>query len=207
MRHPVFARLYHRVSAAAEAAGVAAHRDVLLAGLAGRVIEVGAGNGVNFGHYPRSVTEVVAVEPEEYLRARAREAARDAAVPIRVVDAVADALPAADAEFDAAVASLVLCSVPDQARALAELFRAVRPGGELRFYEHVLADSPGLARVQRVVDLVWPTLAAGCHTARDTIGAVERAGFVVEECRRFPFRPCWMATPVEPHVLGLARRP
>jgi SAM-dependent methyltransferase len=207
VRHPVFARLYHRLSGAAEAAGVAVHRDLLLAGLAGRVIEVGAGNGLNFGHYPPSVTELVALEPEPYLRSRAEEAARRAAVPVRVVDSVADSLPTVAGEFDAAVASLVLCSVPDQGRALAELFRALRPGGELRFYEHVRSDSPGLAGVQRALDLVWPALTGGCHTGRDTIGAIERAGFEVEECRRFPFRPCWMATPVEPHVLGRARRP
>ena len=107
------------------------------AGLTGRVVEVGAGNGLNFGHYPATVTEVVAVEPEPYLRERAEEAARAAPVDVTVVVGLADALPAEDGAFDAAVASLVLCSVPDQAGALAELRRVVRPDGELRFYEHV----------------------------------------------------------------------
>jgi ubiquinone/menaquinone biosynthesis C-methylase UbiE len=98
------------------------------AGLTGRVVELGAGNALNFPHYPASVTEVVAVEPEDYLRALAEEAAAAAPITANVVDAVADHLPFADGSFDAAVASLVLYSIPDQARALAELHRVVRPG-------------------------------------------------------------------------------
>ncbi|MEA2467958.1 MAG: hypothetical protein QOJ57_2084, partial [Thermoleophilaceae bacterium] len=142
VHHPLFARLYALISPKAEKAGVGDHRREMLDGLAGRVIELGAGNGLNFAQYPESVTEVVAVEPEPYLRSRADEAAAAAAVPVTVVEGTADRLPAADASFDAAVASLVLCSVPDQARALAELRRVLRPGGELRFYEHVIADTP-----------------------------------------------------------------
>ncbi len=174
---------------------------------AGKVIEVGAGSGLNFAHYPASVTEVVAVEPEPYLRARASEAARMARLMVRVVDGTADRLPAGDGAFDAVVASLVLCSVPDQAAALAECLRVLRPGGELRFYEHVLADEPRLARLQRRADLIWPHLGAGCHTSRDTLRAIERAGFSVSACRRFTFRPCVLGAPVSPHVLGRATRP
>src|SRR3954453_23146403 len=103
--HPFFARFWIKVSPKAEAKGVAAHRDELLAGLSGRVLELGAGNGLNFAHYPATVAEVVAVEPEAYLRERAAEAAAAAHVPVRVVDGVADRLPAPDASFDAAVAS------------------------------------------------------------------------------------------------------
>ena len=128
VRHPIFARLYARVSPGVERKGAAEHRDELLAGVAGRVIEIGAGNGLNFAHYPASVTEVVAVEPEPYLRGRAQEAAESAPVPVTIVDGVADDLPADDGAFDAAVASLVLCSVPDQATALAEVRRVLRPG-------------------------------------------------------------------------------
>src|SRR5689334_19263123 len=136
---PRFARMYPAAAERADARGGAEHRRRLLEGLAGRVIELGAGGGRNFAHYPQTVTEVVAIEPEPTLRERAAEAARAAPVAISVRAGTADALPLEDGEMDAAVASLVLCSVPDQPRALAELRRVVRPGGELRFYEHVVA--------------------------------------------------------------------
>ena len=207
VHHPLFARLYERLAPRVEEQGAAEHRRELLAGLKGRVIEVGAGTGLNFTHYPETVDEVVAVEPEAYPRRRAEEAAAATSVTVTVVDGVADRLPAADQSFDAGVASLVLCSVPDQASALAELRRVVRPGGELRFYEHVLANSPGLARFQHAIGHVWPWFAGGCHPDRETGKAIEEAGFVIEESRRFPFRPCFIETPVAPHILGRARRP
>lgn len=191
----------------AEKAGQLEHRRELLAGLAGRIVEVGAGNGLNFPHYPPEVEEVVAVEPEAYLRERAREAAAEVAVPIGVVDGLAERLPLDHGSADGGVVSLVLCSVASQAAALAELRRVLRPGGELRFYEHVRGDTRGLARLQRAADVVWPHLAGGCHTHRDTPRAIERAGFAIETCRRFSFRPCSVLAPIEPHVLGRARRP
>jgi ubiquinone/menaquinone biosynthesis C-methylase UbiE len=204
--HPWFARCYTWISGGAERAGAGSHRAETLDGLSGRVIELGCGNGMNFSHYPRSVTHVVAVEPEPYLRARAADAARRAPVPVSVVAAVGDALPAADASFDAAVASLVLCSVARPTAALAELHRVLRPGGELRFYEHVRADSRRLAAVQDRMDLVWPRLAGGCHANRDTVATIAAAGFHVERLRRFRFQPCWLVAPVAPHVIGTARR-
>ncbi|MGH9013992.1 MAG: class I SAM-dependent methyltransferase [Acidimicrobiia bacterium] len=207
VRHPIFARMYARIVAEAEKKGAAEHRHELLADLSGSVIEVGAGTGLNFRHYPGTVSEVLATEPEPLLRRIATEEAERATVPIKVVDGVADALPADDGSFDAGVASLVLCSVPEQATALAELHRVIRPGGELRFYEHVQADTPGFARVQRAVDVFWPLFGGGCHTSRDTVGAIEAAGFVVERHRRFRFVPCFVARPVAPHVLGVAHRP
>ncbi len=138
VHHPLFARFYARCAPHEDGRGGTEHRRELLAGLSGRVVEVGAGIGSNFAHYPAAVTEVVAVEPEPYLRAKAEHAATAATVKVRVVEGLADALPLADGEADAGVASLVLCSVPDQAEALAELRRVIRPGGELRFYEHVI---------------------------------------------------------------------
>jgi len=207
IRHPIFARAYARLSLGMEREGIADRRRVLLGGLTGRVIEVGAGNGLNFGHYPVAVTEVVAVEPEPYLRQLAVDAARQAPVPVRVVDGSADQLPAADGAFDAGVASLVLCSVADQARALAELRRVIRPGGELRFMEHVRADTPGLARVQRLVDPVWPLFGGGCHASRDTLAAIHTAGFQVERVERFRFPETRISSPTAPHILGIARNP
>ena len=207
VRHPIFARFYERFAAADEAKGAATHRQMLLAGLSGRVIEPGAGQGLNFRHYPHTVTEVLAVEPESYLRTLAGNAAADVAIPIRVVDGTADALPAADAAFDAGVVSLVLCTVPDQDRALAELYRVIRPGGELRFYEHIRSPRPGFARFQRALDLVWPAVAGGCHASRATDAAIQQAGFVIEERQDFSFRSSIIVAPLAPHILGIARRP
>ena len=207
VHHPLFARLFDRMAAKTEEQGASEHRERLLTGLSGRVLEVGAGNGLNFAHYPAAVTELVAVEPEDYLRARAEEAAMVAPIPISVVDGLADRLPAEDGSFDAAVASLVLCSVSDQGKALAELRRIVRPGGELRFYEHVVSEERGLARVQNAVAWFWPRVGGGCHPNRDTVDAIVRAGFEIRRCERFPFRPSVVMMPVTPHVIGAAGRP
>jgi ubiquinone/menaquinone biosynthesis C-methylase UbiE len=207
-RHPIFARVYVRLSPAMEREGGADHRDRLLAGLSGWVIEVGAGSGLNFAHYPAEVTRVLAVEPEPYLREAARRSAVAAAVPIEVVDGIADELPAGDETFDAAVASLVLCSVPDPRAALQEMHRVLRNGGELRFFEHVRADTDGLQRAQRLVDAtIWPRLFGGCHTSRDTAAAIEASGFRLEGLDRFRFPDSGPAVPTSPHILGRAVRP
>jgi ubiquinone/menaquinone biosynthesis C-methylase UbiE len=207
VHHPIFARLYERISVTADRRGADQHRTELLADLAGRVIEVGAGNGRNFAHYPGSVTEVLAVEPEARLRESALRAAEEASLPIKVVAGVADRLPTEDASIDAGVASLVLCTVPDQDAALAELRRVIRPGGELRFYEHVVSRRPGAARVERALDAtIYPHLSGGCHLARDTLAAVERAGFEIRSSRRFPFGPSALGPQVA-HILGAASAP
>ncbi|MFF9864492.1 class I SAM-dependent methyltransferase [Streptomyces sp. NPDC013953] len=209
VHHPLFARFYARVSVAMDArGGVAAYRDELLDGLSGRVIEIGAGNGLNFAHYPGAVSEVVAIEPERRLRQLAASAALRAEVPVDVVPGAAEALPVKSEAFDAAVASLVLCTVRDVPRALAELHRVLRPGGELRFFEHGLAAGRGLATAQRVLDrTVWPTLFGGCHTARDPLAAIEAAGFEMVEYRRFRLPEKGPQLPSSPCVLGVARRP
>jgi ubiquinone/menaquinone biosynthesis C-methylase UbiE len=208
VRHPLFARFYARVLSRNEPAEIAEHRAQLLAGIAGRVVELGAGNGANFGHYSPTVAEVVAVEPEPYLRERAREAVQRASVPVTVLDGVADALPLADASCDAAVACLVLCSVPDQARALAELRRVLKPGGELRFYEHVRAPDARTRRAQRFVDRTfWPRAFGGCHTHRDTVGAIAAAGFAIERHEDLRLTSLPSFVPVATHALGVARRP
>ena len=204
-QHPIFARIYPRIARAADARGGAEHRRRLLSGLTGRVIEVGAGNGMNFGHYPPTVTEVVAVEPEERLRMLAERAV--ASVPVRVTGASAEALPGADGEFDAAVASLVLCSVADQRAALREIGRVLKPGGELRFYEHVRSPDRVRARLQRMLDATfYPALAGGCHCSRDTPAAIRDAGFAIERLEPAPIEG-ELVFPVLPHVIGIARAP
>jgi ubiquinone/menaquinone biosynthesis C-methylase UbiE len=206
VRHPLFARFYARLSVSMESAGVDKRRDALLAGLTGSVIEVGAGNGLNFRHYPGTVTGVLAIEPERHLRDLAEVSARAAKVPITVTDGTADRLPADDGSFDAVVASLMLCSVPDESVALAEMRRVLRPGGELRFMEHVRSDSAGQRRVQRLVDAtIWPVCFGGCHAGRDTVAAIAAAGFSVKEVDRYrmPDSGLW---PTTPHALGIAVR-
>ncbi len=206
-RHPLFARFYTRLSSAAEGKGAAEHRDHLLEGLSGTVVEVGAGNGLNFAHYPSSVTRVQAIEPEPYLRQRAELAGAAAPVTVSVLDGSADRIPLNDATADAGVASLVLCSVPDQSSALAELHRVIRPGGELRFYEHVLASNARWARRQGRIDPIWTRFAGGCHLTRTTVDSIQAAGFDVEECEEFVFSTSVFDRLAASHVLGRARRP
>lgn len=203
VHHPWFARAYMRMDGRAEDE----YRRELLAGLSGKVIEVGCGHGLNFPLYPGTVERVLAVEPEVTLRDAAALAATRAPVPIRVVSGVADHLPAGDAEFDAGIVSLVLCTVPDQQRALAELRRVIRPGGELRFYEHVASHGSFACGVQRLADAtLWPRVAGGCHMSRDTEKAITEAGYEIEANRRFSFAPQAISPPI-PHILGRARRP
>ncbi len=203
VRHPIFARVFDRLSGLMER-DVGEHRKEMLAGLSGRVVEIGAGNGMNFAHYPATVDEVVALEPEAYLRAKAEQAASRAAVRVTVQTGVADALPFEAAVFDAVVASLVLCSVSDPGAALAEMRRVLKPGGELRFMEHVRSEHPGKASVQRFSDRsgLWPRVAGGCHCHRDTVAEITAAGFRIMHVGSYHIGPSWVLT--NPHVLGVA---
>ncbi|HZB82318.1 MAG TPA: methyltransferase domain-containing protein [Rubrobacteraceae bacterium] len=121
------------------------------------MIKVGAGNGANFPYYPASVEQVVAVKPEGYLRRQAERAATLAPVPIAILESLANELPGEDGWLDAGVATLILCTLLDRGRALAKLFRVIKGSGELRFYEHVLAQKPLPARLQHLADATfWP---------------------------------------------------
>lgn len=204
--NPLFVRFYRRNRKSALRRGENEHRRRALEGLAGRVVELGAGDGANFALYPSTVREVIAVEPEPRFREQATQAAQRAYVPIRVQAGTAQALPVDDGSVDAVLASLVLCTVPDQAAALAEAGRVLRPGGELRFYEHVHADHQPLQTVLEIADRsrLWPTLGGGCRPTRDTRAAIEAAGFKIERCEAFSFSPGPMI-PRIPHILGIAR--
>lgn len=205
INNPLFARFFHRFCGRDRDTGERELRRELLAGARGRVIEVGAGNGINFEHYPPGVSELVAVEPEPYLRAQAEKAAQRAPVPTQVTKGTAAALELETGSADVLVVCGVLCSVSDQAAALAEFRRVLRPGGELRFYEHVGSRRAGFARWQRLVDGVWSRLMGGCHTDRNTLAAITDAGFTVERCRGFGFPPHAIWYPVAPRILGVAR--
>jgi len=185
---------------------VEGHRRRLLAGLRGSVLEIGCGEGRNFRHYPPGVRRVVAVEPDPEARAAAARAAADAGVHPEIIAGVAEALPVRSGAFDVAVCVWVLCTVADQRAALAEIRRALRPHGELRFYEHVRGERVPMRCLQRAVDAAfWPGMLGGCHTARDTEAAIRAAGFRIEWLERFTHASRWLTLPAAPQILGAAR--
>jgi SAM-dependent methyltransferase len=203
--NPQFARAYLRVAAKADARGAAEHRRELLTGLSGVVCEIGSGQGLNFAHYPATVTRVIAVEPEPSLRAAAVAAAPGAPVAVEVRDGTADRLPVESASCDAVVLSLVLCTLPDLDTALAEVARVLRPGGHVRFYEHVRSNNAIVALGEDLLTPVWSKFAGGCHLNRDPVAAFRAAGFAVADVRRFGFSPQLLLPPTA-HVVGTAIR-
>lgn len=204
VENPFFARFWP-VFAAHEAESVRVLRRENLAGLSGRVLEVGAGCGTNFAYYPDTVSQVVAVEPEPLLVTKARAAAAEAPVPVVVTSEMAEEL-SNEEPFDAVVCSLVLCSVHEPVSVLRGLHELLRPGGELRFLEHI-ASAGGRGRLQRVADAtIWPRVFGNCHTHRDTERAIIDAGFVVEASRHEWTLPAWSPLPVSELALGRARR-
>ncbi|MBF8188793.1 class I SAM-dependent methyltransferase [Nonomuraea sp. K274] len=175
-----------------------AQRRRLLAGMSGRVMELGAGDGVKLTCYPGDVDEIVLVEADPFLRAAAKSVAVGVTTPVRILDGDLARLPVPDASCDAVVCSLVLCCAPCPLETLSEVRRVLRPGGELRFYEHQRSDRPAVALAAGLLTPLWSRLAGGCHPARDTLAAVQRAGFVVNALDRFAFRHVG-------HILGVAR--
>jgi ubiquinone/menaquinone biosynthesis C-methylase UbiE len=172
----LFAAMYDRSLRSTEEAGLREHRRALLARARGRVLEIGAGTGLNLDHYGPGVDELVLTEPEEPMarRLRARASGRE------VVIAPAEDLPFGDASFDTVVCTLVLCTVADQARAIGEIRRVLRPEGQLLLLEHVRSEDPRLARWQDRVLPVWRVVGHGCHPNRDTAAALRSAGFALE---------------------------
>ncbi|MGZ4661436.1 MAG: class I SAM-dependent methyltransferase [Arthrobacter sp.] len=204
-RDSSFGRSFARMGPRMDARGAAEHRRRLVEAAYGVVVEIGAGYGATFPFYPSSVTGVLALEPDPTLRGLARAAASKAPVPVTVQDGVAEALPAADASVDVVVCSLVLCSVADQAAALAEVVRVLRPGGVLLFYEHVRSAHRVLGAAEDLLTPLWSRVAGGCHPNRDTAAVIAGAGLTVAGLERFGFS----ALPGNPrlaHVLGVASK-
>ena len=171
------------------------------------MIEVGSGDGRSFEHYPPEVERLLAVEPDPAARASAAPRAAGASFPIEIVQGDAGLLPAGDAAFDAAVVMGLLCSVPDPAAALGELRRVLKPGGELRFWEHVRSGNAAFRGVQRIVDrLFWTKSLGGCETTRDTLAAIRMAGFELDRVDHGFHSSSLLTITSAPYVLGVARR-
>ncbi|MGE3960645.1 MAG: class I SAM-dependent methyltransferase [Dehalococcoidia bacterium] len=178
-------------------------RTALLGDLEGDVLDVGCGPGTNFAHY-RAGARVVAIDYNPGMVAMARQhlTARSWSAAIEVHQADATALPFEDASFDAYVSTLVLCSVPDLDAAVDEAWRVLRPGGQLRIFEHVRSDAAWKARLQGWLNPAWGYVADGCRLDRDTQGAFVRRGFEVIEEQR----PSIPAEPL-PLIILRARKP
>jgi len=180
----MFAATYDFGLKGTEEAGLRDMRRQLLAEARGRTIDLGAGTGANLGLYPADVTELVLAEPDPHMAKKLRAKLAEAGNPARLVEAPAERLPFEDASFDTAVFTLVLCTVPDPAAALAEAARALRPGGRMLFIEHVRSEDPGLARWQDRLERPWRFLGDGCHCNRDTVAAIEASPLALEHVRR-----------------------
>ncbi|TQJ35651.1 class I SAM-dependent methyltransferase [Arthrobacter sp. SLBN-122] len=203
LQHPLFARAFARAVGGMDRRGAAEHPRRILAGLRGSIIEIGAGAGSSFPLYPPAVTRVLALEPDDYLRGVAEKQVAAAGVPVTVVAAAAEDIPAESGSADAVVASLVLCSVKDQSAVLAEIRRVLRPGGTLAYYEHVRSGHPLVARAEDVLTPVWGRFMGGCHLNRDTLAAITAAGFTVKDNERFGFAVQRLNPPLA-HILGTA---
>lgn len=199
------AATYDRVLAPAEEAGLADRRSALLAQATGRTVELGAGTGLNLAHYPAAVTDLVLVEPSEHMARRLRARIAAGGRQASVARALAERLPFDAETFDTAVATLVLCSVPDPQAVLAEVARVLRPGGRLLFLEHVRSDDPRIARWQDRLERPWGFMADGCHPNRDTLAALESSPLAVGEVQRGRLPKA--APLIRPMVAGAAERP
>ncbi len=201
--HPVFAFAYSWFARMGDRGEMGELRGDLLAGAQGTVVEIGAGTGLNFHHYPAGV-EVLATEPDPHMFRRAEKAARAARGAVSLKRAPAESLPFPNSSVDTVVSTLVLCSVRDQTITLAEIGRVLRPGGSLLLLEHVRSHDPTLARKQDAHELRHVRFAGGCHPNRDTLASVAAAGFDVGDVQRFQL-PGFKI--VGPGIRGVARKP
>jgi ubiquinone/menaquinone biosynthesis C-methylase UbiE len=198
----IFTAIYDPLLWIAERAGMSRRRDSLLACARGRVLELGAGTGLNLRHYSDAVEELVLTEPAAPMLSRLRERARRSGRECTAVAAAAERLPFEDDSFDTVVSTLVLCTVDDPRRAIGEIARVLRPGGRLLFLEHVRADSRRLARWQDRLHRPWHAFAAGCNANRATIELLRESELRVGELERDRWK--WMPVLVQPLAIGIA---
>jgi ubiquinone/menaquinone biosynthesis C-methylase UbiE len=200
----MFAAMYDPLMAATEKAGLADRRRELLGHARGRVLEIGGGTGANLPYYGAVVDEVVLAEPEEPMARRLERKLTNSSLRARVVRAPAEALPFEDESYDVVVSTLVLCTVTDQSRALAEIHRVLKPGGRLLFVEHVRSDDAKLARWQDRLNGLNRRLGHGCNCNRDTLAGIAGAGLEIVDVEHDSLKK---APPlVRPLVLGVAQR-
>src|SRR5262245_15642672 len=198
----LFACMYDRMTASVEAAGMRAHRERLLGGARGRVLEIGAGTGANLPFYREGVEAITVAEPEAPMARRLAKKIQEQRRAIELVQAPAEQLPLGDAQFDTVVSTLVLCTVVDQPRALRELRRVLKPGGRLLFIEHVRSDDAKLAKWQDRLNGFNKVVAHGCNCNRSTVDAIRAAGFSITSLERHQLAK---APPfVRPLVVGTA---
>jgi ubiquinone/menaquinone biosynthesis C-methylase UbiE len=199
----IFALVYDPFLWLGEIAGMRRRRRTLLDGARGRVVEIGAGTGLNIAHYPDGIAELVLIEPEPAMRRRLAHRLQRHARVARIVDAPAEHLPLADASVDTVVSTLVLCTVNDPERALREIARVLRPGGQLLFIEHVRANSRFLAACQDNLLEPWRRFACGCRCNLPTVELMRPCGFAVAS-----EDVVWRGMPpiVRPLVVGRATR-
>ena len=204
--HKWFAAIYDRMMASEEKKFFGAIREEMLKDVTGEVLEIGAGTGANFQYY-RNGAHVTATEPDPYMLERARKRAAEAPANIELHQVPAEELPFPDATFDFVIDTLVLCSVRDPRRALAEIKRVLKAGGELRLYEHVRYKHPLGALSQDIVTPVWRWFGAGCHPNRDTERFVREAGFELTSVRmRKELPPIPPMIFSRPHLQAVAKR-
>lgn len=196
-----FAAVYDRMSRGSEAAGLQAHREVLLAGASGRVVEIGAGTGRNLAYYGNDVDSLTITEPDPHMARKLERRIEEHPRPVELVRAPAEELPFEDGEFDVAVSTLVLCGVDDQSRALGEVRRVLKPGGRLLFIEHVRSDDPGLARKQDRMNGL-NRIVARCNCNRSTLDAIRAAGFTITDLQHSELQKA--PEFVRPLVIGAA---
>ena len=197
-----FSAIYDPLLWVGERAGMAQRRSALLSQATGRVLELGAGTGLNLPHYPDNLDELVMTEPSPPMVARLERRAKKAGIPTSVMTADAERLPFEDDSFDTVVSTLVLCTVDDPHQVIKEIARVLRPGGELLFLEHVRSDSPRLARWQDRLHRPWHAFAAGCNANRPTVDMLRESSLSVEEVEHDRWK--WMPALVHPLAIGVA---
>lgn len=198
-----FSALYDRCFKASEDAGLRDMRRETVGQARGRVLELGAGTGLNLDLYPESVQDLTLTEPDPHMIKQLRKRVEESGRKVEVIEAPAERLPFEDDSFDTAVVTLVLCTVPDPAAALREIGRVLKPGGQFLFLEHVRSIDPSLAKWQDRLEGPWRFLGDGCHCNRDTVSAISAAGFDLGDVERPEFPK--VVPIVKPMAKGSAR--